>query len=200
MKFLFIFLIAVQGYVHCSAQASKSAHNATAVLLNKTAQEIFIRANGSPDTLNRIGMLLDSAIKLDNNYYDAWYNKLCFQCHKERYEDGLKTVRKMKKLFPAKTDPYLYCGVLEYVTGHKKEATASFNTLLKMFSESKRKDSKPVIMWKAISLILVDRPGEGKTILQSLYNAEADGYTKSYIAYYINSSKDEIIKDKIPGR
>ena len=45
----------------------------------------------------------------------------------------------------------------------------------------------------------MDKEREGKQILTDIYNKEADDLTKSYIGFYVNSKKEEIIADMIPG-
>ncbi|MCD6011443.1 MAG: hypothetical protein K0Q79_1305 [Flavipsychrobacter sp.] len=170
-----------------------------------TATARYIRSGGEPKKLQEVLSAINGIIKKDSLYFEAWVNKLHVECQLNRFDVGLKTVRAMNRLFPNEADAMLLGGVMEYHTGHKKEASYCFNRLLSLDNtilKGHEKDPNYKGVWinKGMVLILLDRAAEGKAILQKIYDAEKDPYTQSYIGFYIMKSKDEIIADKLPGQ
>lgn len=203
MRHLF-FLICFLGTVVCFGQGKHKVSPALKVKMD-TAAARYVRAMGDPKALAQILSLIDGVIKKDSLYYDAWVNKLHIECQLNKYPTGLKTVRTMNRLFPHEADAMMLGGVMEYHMGNKIEASYYFNRLLSLdntFLKGHEKDPKYKAVWinKGIVLILLDRTAEGKAILQKIYDAEPDPYVQSYIGFYIQKSKDEIIADKVPGK
>jgi len=205
MKYLLIFLLSMSCFADCVAQAAQHAPNPKAKLLEDSAIHIFTKAAGDTSVNNKVIRLLEMAVKIDNNYYEGWVNLMTFQCRINLFEDGLKTVKKMEHIFPDQSDVLFNCGILEYATRRDKDAMATFTKLLKIFNavpsiNTKSQNYKAMLISKGVTLILLDKPTEGKNLLKKLYQEETDGYVKSYIAFYVNSSKEQIIADKIPGK
>lgn len=170
-----------------------------------TASARYIRSGAEPKKLQEVLTFIIGIIKKDSLYYDAWVNKLHVECQLNRFDVGLQTARTICRLFPNEPDALMVGGVMEYHTGHKKEAGYNFNKLLSLDNtilKGHEKDPNYKGVWinKGIVLILLDRSAEGKAILQKVYDAEKDPYVQSYLGFYIQKSKDEIIADKVPGR
>jgi hypothetical protein len=53
---------------------------------------------------------------------------------------------------------------------------------------------------KGKALILANRIVEGKALLRKIHDADSNPFNKSYLAFYINSSREEIILDMVPGK
>lgn len=169
-----------------------------------TAAAMYARSAGNPANIKKVITVLDAAIKADNNYYDAWINKMTLQCQLGKYTDALGTLHKMEKVFPGSDDVLFIIGILQYKTNQKPAAAATFSKLLAHYNATIEKKTneavkKQAIINKGIVLILLDKASEGKAILNTLYLQEKDPYTKSYMAFYINSSKEAIIEDRVPG-
>jgi len=174
--------------------------------LEDSAINIYTKSHGAPENNEKVRKLLDAALQQDPKYYEGWANKLSFQCRLDQFDNGLITAKKMTLLFPEQADAFFNYGVLQYITGHEKDANISFGQVLTIYNNILEKNKnnpsayKSILTQKGIILLLLDRTNEGKRILGKLYREEKDEYVKSYIAYYFNSTKDDIIKDRVPGK
>ncbi len=205
LKYVVLFLICVSGFAPGNAQTKKHVTNPKAKQLNDQALKLYTTAGDKPDSLARINRMFDEAIKIDSYYYEGWSNKLSFQCHFDHFAEGLKTVKKMMRLFPKADEVDMFYGVLEYKTGHKAEAAAVFNKLLKKYNSllennKDNKNTKGLLFNKGVMLVLADKDAQGKALLRKIYEEEKDPMVKSNIAFYANSTKEQIIDDKIPGK
>ncbi len=205
MKRLLLVTISILFYINSNAQISKNGSPA-AKKLNDSAIKIFMRSNDSPDSMVKEMHLLELALKIDSNYFDGWMAKMNLEGHFNKFDNALKTAQRMMKMFPDEPEPFLMAGILQYTLGKKTEASATFNKTLKLYNTLLSKIKSPAKAVQAfkirrgITLILMDKEREGKQILTDIYNKEADDLTKSYIGFYVNSKKEEIIADMIPGK
>jgi tetratricopeptide (TPR) repeat protein len=205
MKFIFVLLISLPFFNNCDAQFHKQKPLPAARKLHDSALKIYTDAKGDPACVPKVGALLDASVKTDKYYWESWVDKLNFECHFDKFAKGLKTTEQMVKIFPNDADVYFYAGILQYKNNKSKEAHVSFEKLLTIYNsdlqdKNKVKYYKAININKGIALILLDRPAEGKRILQKLYDAEGDDVVKSFLGFYINSSKQELIDDKVPGK
>lgn len=173
--------------------------------LEDSAIHLFTKSGGAPEFNPAVTKLLQQAVAIDPKYSEGWHNLLDFQCRTDHMAEGLKTAKKITELFPGQLDALLSYGVLQYVNNLQPASRATFEKLLKQYELLlvKEKDSKirrGLMTQKGIALILADRSDEGKKLLRQLHSDETDDYMKSFLAFYINSTKDAIIKDKIPGK
>lgn len=205
MKQLFIILICFFITNYSSAQHAKHTPKPKAKALNDSAASKYRRALGDTAKMKEVISLLDAAIRADNNYYEAWNNKLSMQGQMEQFEDAYKTAKAMEHVFPKEEEVQFHLAILAYVTKRNKEAMATWNKLLDHYNALLEKNknnanTKGLLYNKGIVLILLDKQNEGKAILNKLYKEEKDPYVQSSIAFYINSSREQIINDKIPGK
>lgn len=189
----------------CAGQTKPYVPKPKAKLLEDSAIHLFTKSGGAPEMNPRVLKLLEQAVATDPKYSEGWHNLMDFQCRTDHMADGLKTAKKITDLFPGQLDALLSYGVLQYVNGMQPASRITFEKLLKQYESllAKEKDKKirrGLMTQKGIALILVDRPDEGKKLLRQLHGDETDDYMKSFLAFYINSNKDAIIKDKIPGK
>lgn len=204
MKGLFLFTLCLVFFINANAQISKKGTPA-AKKLNDSAINIYMRSNDSPDSMAKELRLLELALKIDSNYFDGYMSKMNLEGHYNKLDNALKTAQKMMRIFPDEPEPFLMAGLLQYTLGKKTEATATFNKTLKIYNSLLVKIKSPAKVVQAfkirrgITMILLDKEREGKQILTDIYNKEADDLTKSYIGFYVNSKKDEIIADMLPG-
>lgn len=202
MRYLLLFIVFCIS-TECFAQTHQPLPAAKKKL--DEAAALYIRSNGHPDSIKKIMPLVDAAIKADNKYYDAWMNKVILQCQPGDYTSALATLKKMEAIFPTIDEVWFITGILQYKSGQPAVAKTTFNKLMLRYDKTIAKDKngtagKQAQINKGISLILLDRDREGKAILNKLYREEKDPVTKSYMAFYINSSKEEIINDRVPGQ
>jgi tetratricopeptide (TPR) repeat protein len=205
MKYIFIIILSFFTFTQGYAQPHVDHALPAARRLNDSAMRVFTRANGNKQYNPQIARLFEAAIKLDSTYYQVLVNKMSFESHFDQFEKALKTALRMKRIFPKEPDVYYYCGLLQLKTKRKAEGMASFNKLLAIYNADlkdykKQQYYKAIMINKGIVLIMLDRLAEGKNILLQVHNSEQDDVLKSYLAFYINSSKEEIIEDKLPGK
>ncbi len=204
MKGLFLLVINILFFINAGAQINKNG-DPRAKKLNDSAVKIFMRSDGSPDSMVKEMRLLEMALKIDSNYFDGWMSKMNLEGHYNKLDNALKTAQRMMKIFPDEPEPFLMAGLLQYALGKKAEANATFNKTLKLYNgllvkiKSPAKAVQAFKIRRGITLILMDKEREGKQILTDIYNKEADDLTKSYIGFYVNSKKEEIIADMLPG-
>ena len=204
MKYLFIaaIFLAIQT---SQAQSVFHAPKAEAIRLNDSAINKNIRSGSNPDSLPAIIALLERSIKADSYYYSAWTNLMGFQCQAGHFTTALTTAKRIVRIFPNKADVLFFYGALQYKTGHKKDATATFNKLLKLYGstdtlKTNHNDMQTADFNKGIVLILLDKKDEGKKLLQKLADQENDKAVKHYIATYASMSKEQILSEMIPGK
>lgn len=205
MKNLLLFFLCILWAFSCGAQAKPYKPNPKAKKLEDSAIHVFTTSDGSKGSYTRVNNLLDAALKADPKWYEGWSNLLAFLGRTDQFEKCLVTAKKMVQLFPKEPDALFNCGIMQYKTGHPADAMICFAKLLKFYNDLLAKDPKnphynDLLTQKGIVLILMDRDKEGKTILRRLYTDETDPYKKSFIAFYVNKSKNEIIEDKVPGK
>jgi tetratricopeptide (TPR) repeat protein len=186
-------------------QASKHRPDPVAKSYLDSATAKYNRSGGDIVLLKEVGDLVDKAIKKDSLFMDAWVNKITLQNQLGQKDAALKTTRKMVRVFPNEVDALYISGIMEYHTAHKKEALVSLNKLLKIDNSILGKNEndpkfKGVLINKGIVLLLLDREGEGRMLLERIFDAEQDPYVKSYIGFYVNSTKEQIIEDRVPGK
>jgi len=160
---------------------------------------------GDRTKLQPILKLLDAAIKTDSGYYEAWNNKLSLLGQLDQFENEYKSLKTMTRLFPGTEDVQFNLGILEYKTNRSKDAIATFTGLLNHYNMLLEKNknngnTRGLLYYKGIVLILLNRESEGKAILTNLFTSENNQYTKSQIGFYVNSSRQEIIEDRVPGK
>jgi tetratricopeptide (TPR) repeat protein len=205
MKYALTLLSCLLTVNYCLAQHATHTPSPKAKALNDSAASRYAKCNGDPDKIKDVIPMLDAAIKVDSYYFEAWNNKVALQGQLDQYENAYKTLRTMEHLFPKKEEVQFELAILEYVTKRTKEANATWGKLLDHYNALLVKNpnngnTKGLLYNKGITLILLDKANEGKAILNKLYNDEKDYYVKSSIAFYINSTKEQIIADKIPGK
>jgi tetratricopeptide (TPR) repeat protein len=204
MKHFIICSLSVFAFFHSSGQTSyKPASQAKQ--LNDDAINKYVKYSASPDSVASVIRLLNEAIAIDNNYYTAWANKLEFECGLKSYDNALATAKKMEQLFPDETAIPFLKGLLQYKTGHKQDATATFGKLLQQYNAalSINKNGENIyndLVSKALVLMLLDRPEEAKDILKNLTDAERDPTVKKHLAAYMNTPKDKLVTDLIASR
>jgi len=205
MKQLFLLLYLFIATHYTAAGEVKHKPNPKAKALNDSAAKKYQETTGDIAKLQKIFPLLDAAIKIDSYYYEAWNNRLALQGQLDQFENEFQALKTMSRLFPFEEDVQFSLGILEYKTGRNKEALATFNKLLdhynKLLERNKNNtNTRGLLYYKGIVLILIDKVGEGKAIMTKLFNEEQDPWKKSGIGFYINSSRQEIINDRIPGK
>ncbi len=205
MKYAILFLFVLSCALHTIAQPVKYKVNPKAKRLDDSAIKMFTTCGEMADCYKKINYLLDEAVKIDSKWYEGWANLISYLGRTDQYEKCLVASKKLVQYYPEVPEAIFNCGILQYKTKHPADAMASFNKLLRIYDNLLQKkpiipNYKDVLTQKGITLLLLDKDFEGKNILRDIYNNESEPYKKSYIAFYINKSKAEIIDDRIPGK
>jgi len=199
MKCRLIFFFAMMAYVQSKAQYSHMP-NPVAKQLNDKAVGKYIKYNAFPDSVVAAIALLDKAISADSFYYNAWTNKLGYECQLKRYDEAIQTAGNIFRIFPKMNDILFFRGILQFKTRHDNDAIATFEQLIKIYDNKKNsEDLKTDVINKAIAMKLIGKTEEGNQILKKLAEAEHDPAIKSYIESYITDSKEKIIEQMVPG-
>jgi tetratricopeptide (TPR) repeat protein len=204
MKKITLYLACILWAAISQAQPKPYKPNPKAKKLEDSAIHLFQSYDGQPKSTQRIESLLQGALKTDPKWYEGWANLLSFQGRTEQLDKCYATAQKMAQQFPQEPDALLNLGVMQHKMGHKPEAIKTFEKLVKILSGELAKNSKDphyndLLTQKGIALILANKVEAGKALLNQLYQSEQDSYKKSYIAFYVNKSREEIIEDRVPG-
>ena len=171
--------------------------------LNDRAVTTYTKFNTNADSVMAAIALLGKAVAADSLYYNAWTNKLGYECQLKHFDEAIKTAQNITRIFPDMHDLLFFMGILQFKTHHDKQAVATFEQLVAIYNRPAKKmnnqDLKTDVINKAIALKLIGKTEEGNSILVKLANDERDPAIKKYIASYINYSKEQIIELMVPG-
>jgi tetratricopeptide (TPR) repeat protein len=173
--------------------------------LEDSAIQLFTQSYDNKDTLAKVKKLLDLIIKKEPKYYGGWADLLTFLGRIGQHDQCIALAKKITQQFPNEPDGFVNYGVLLYTSGNAKESAGPFARALKLYENMLQKNKKSpiynsILTQKAILLILNNNAPEGKKILRIIHDQETDPYKKSYLAFYINSDKETIINDRVPGK
>ena len=172
-----------------------------AVRLNNQAIGLMMTSRGNKDGSLKAIVLLDSATKIDSNYFRAYYNKLMFMNELGLYEKAVQTVNNLIRINPYAQDLYLTGGMLYEKTKDSVMANSYFkkslsicNSVLDTINEN-NKSYYLLTMDKAINIILLGDSANGNHMLTQLYNKQNDDAYKQLLVPYINKGRREIIEE-----
>jgi tetratricopeptide (TPR) repeat protein len=145
--------------------------------------------------------LLDKAIRIDSNYFRAYYNKLNFQTSVKPIdkEKVIVTLRKLCWLRPDEPEYAMQLG-MRYLkstdtipsTFYLQEAVARFDRILDTTRAADRAHDMLVIN-KAASLILLGNERAGQKILATLYATTKDDMIRELAGTEMNKSRKEVL-------
>ncbi len=145
-------------------------------------------------------LLLDEAIKIDSNYFTAYWNKLVLQHQLKQYNRAIETGKQILKLNKA---PYFYFLIATFyyrlgdttsANNYFKETLKRCDTLLGTMSKKNRSSYEVVVMNKGVSLIFLGQQEEGNKILKQYYDSQTDTIYKISTGVFMNKTKEEILK------
>lgn len=202
MKSLVTLIVCIAAFIHCKAQA-EHIPDPKAKALNDKAVGKYLKYNSNPDSVLAAVRLLDKAVEIDSFYYNAWTNKLGYECQLRRFEEAMNTTGNITRIFPKSNDILFFRGILQFKFRHDREAIATFEKLVKIYDKEPNKnysndDLKTDLINKAIALKLIGKTDEGNEILRKLADKEHDPAVKKYIMSYISDSKETIINNMVP--
>jgi tetratricopeptide (TPR) repeat protein len=200
-KTLILTLLPVIIAVGCSHSQGKI--NPEAIKLNNDAMALhsnpIYRKDGRNKLLNDAIMLLDSATKIDTNYYVAYYNKLGFQYQLKQYAGALKTAKQMIRLRPRNIDILATMGMLSEQSGDTISSKAYYKKGLSMYNQildtmdTKNSHYSQFEVQKASFLILLNKQAEANTIFKMLSEREKNPDLKQKYLNLISTKKTIIV-------
>lgn len=199
----FIIVVLIVGLYSCAEKSAKYKPDAAAVKLNNQAISLvsFIK---NPDSSRKAIQLLDSATKIDSNYFLGYFNKLMFFSQLNLNDEGLRTLNKLIVLRPNSHDLYMMSGLWYEKIGHSDSSQGYFekslsicNTVLDTMGK-KNKDYTMLVENKAINLIMLGDSVGANILLKNLLDFVPDdpkfgNVEKEYINSLIGKSKRELL-------
>jgi tetratricopeptide (TPR) repeat protein len=171
--------------------------NPDAIRLNDSAVAM-IHSSYAEDYQKAI-LLLDQAIKIDSNYFNAYYNELTFYCQLRQYDNAIQAAKQILRIRPNSPDYYGTIGGLYYRMGDTIKANEYFKDGLVLYDKmldtmnTKNNYYDQLIINKATVLILIGDQTKGNMILKRLYDGETDQKYKEIIEMVMNKSRQEIL-------
>ena len=197
-KLIFIFLFPI--YCSCGQKVHHKV-DPLAVRLNDQAIGLMMTSSGNKDSSIKAIVLLDSATKIDSNYFQGYYNKLILVNEQHMYDKGIQTVNHLIRINPNANELYLTAGMLHVKTKDSAMANTYFkkslsicNSVLDTMNES-NKSYFILTMNKAIDIILLGDSTKGNHMLTQLYNKQNDDAYKQLLVPFLNKGKREIIEE-----
>jgi tetratricopeptide (TPR) repeat protein len=158
----------------------------------------------NPDSSKKAIELLDSATKIDSNYFLGHYNKLMFLSQLNRNDESLRTLKRLIVLRPNAHDLYLMGGIWHEKIGNSDSSHKYFEKSLSICNSvldtmnKKNKDYVMLMQNKAINLIMLDDSLKANILLKNLIDFMPDdpkfgNVEKEYIHSLMGKSKIEML-------
>jgi tetratricopeptide (TPR) repeat protein len=170
------------------------------VPLDTTKDKYF--TTDSAAVYKRLMSLLDQALKIDSNYWVAYWSKFSYQSQWKKHVEAVKTGEKLLKFFPnesmiklAVAEQYDDIGDTTVAKKYYNEVLTVFNKALDTMSINNR--NRSLIEWqKADVLILLHQSENVQSFLKKLYDKETDDLNKRTIKAMMNRTRAEILSGK----
>ena len=200
-----LILLLLFGFAACTQQPKKYVPNKKAIQLEGSAIQLMkvYSSDRIPQDSNyqKAIRLLNEAIKIDSNYYNAYSSKLSLQWMLKQYDNALATAKHLKNLRPNSPDSYVTVGLLyeklnDTISSYKyfNTAISKYDTILDTMS-IKNKMYDVLLMNKGIDLILAGQQIKGNEILKQLYKKSNDDLYKEMIVPFVNKSRKEVFEN-----
>jgi len=201
---LYFFLLTLCACGQRDGETKKHTIDSKAKQLNDSAVAL-IRSMNDEDSRKAI-LLLDEAIKIDSNYFTAYWNKFSLQSQLKQYDNAIVTGKQILNL--NKNTPYydFIIATLYYRKGDTSSANNYFRKTLALcdlvldtINFKNRAAYEVVIMNKGVSLIFLGQQEKGNEILKQFYDSQTDTTYKTWTAAFMNKTKEQIL-DVLSGQ
>ncbi len=201
MRVFFITLF-VFSSILCHGQHQHEVPN-EAKTLYKIAHDDYAPTASTSDRMSEVIKLLDKAIAIDSQYYEAWAAKLGYQCQLHWFELAIATTADITRIFPHETSLLFFKGILQFRMDHEVAATSTFRNLLERYDTMPEppagsSEQKTYLINKGLTIRMLGGVVDGNKILETLAANEPDAAEKKYILAYIKASREEIVKMMTP--
>lgn len=171
---------------------------ANPVALNNQAMKLvpFI---SNADSSKKALLLLDSATKIDSNYFSGHFNKLMFLDNLKQYDRVIATINNLIRIKPFANDLYLM-GALQYekkgdtITSKEyyQKSLAICNKVLDTMSVA-NKDYEMLLGNKGINEVMLEKQIKSNETFRKLYNIQTDSFSKTMTLKIMNKSRREVL-------
>jgi tetratricopeptide (TPR) repeat protein len=198
-------LVFVMYCLSCKPSHSQKKINPEARKLNDSAvgSRFSVKYNNPNQALEHSINLLNQAIKLDSNYFTAYWNKFVFKGDLKQYNKAILTGKQMMGLRPQNASIKFIVGETYEKMGdtitsaeYYRSSLSMLNNILDTIKVSDNKNYKSTMVNKAIVLILLNQPEKGYSILKDLYNKENSENYKSTLQTFMNFTRRDFIYGK----
>lgn len=186
----------------CGKSHAQKKINPEARKLNDSAvgSRFSLKYNNPNQALEHSINLLNQAIKLDSNYFTAYWNKFAFQGDLKQYNKAILTGKQMIGLRPQNASLKFIVGETYEKMGdtitsaeYYRSSLSMLNNILDTIKVSDNKNYKSTVVNKAIVLILLNQPEKGHNILRELYAKEANESYKQMLQMFISFTKHDVM-------
>ena len=156
----------------------------------------------SEGTYKKLMSLLDQALKIDSNYWVAYWSKFSYQSQWKKYTESVVTGEKLLSFFP--NEPMIKLALGEQYDGLKDTVAAKkyYNDALAIFNKEldtmnfNNRNRRSTELDKAEVLILLNQNKNAQTFLKELYDKETDDLNKRTIKATMKRTREEILTSK----
>lgn len=152
----------------CNAQEKKTIYNPIAIELNNRASGYMVVQKYDSALL-----YLDSAIKVDKDYYIAFGNKSSVYCALKDYKNSLEETKQLLTIKPELAESWVIGGMLCEKLGDTLNALIYYKRSIELFNgrianPNKKQDLEANRINGAFSLILIGQERQGRDELKKL--------------------------------
>ncbi|HEU5166634.1 MAG TPA: hypothetical protein VFU29_13885 [Chitinophagaceae bacterium] len=195
---ILILLLTLAACGQKSNETKKHIVNAKAKQLNDSAMTLIRYMKD--DSSQKAILLLDEAIKIDSNYFIAYWNKLSLQSQLKQYDKAIATGKEILKLNKSPYYNFLIAtfyyrlGDTTSANNYFKKTLTMCDTVLDTMSTKNKATYEVVVMNKGVSLIFLGHEEEGNKILKQFYDNQTDTAYRVWTGAFMNKTKEEILK------
>ena len=197
IKFILIFLSIT--FCSCGQKNTKDKVDQAAVKFNNSAMAM-VKYLKNADSSQKAVELLDSATRLDTNYYLGYFNKLMFLNSLKQYDKAILTTQNLIRLRPDAHDLYIIGGVFCEKNYDTISSKKYFQKSLEIFDfvldtmSFKYNDYEMIMTNKAVNLIMLNRNAEANALLKKLGETQSDGTMKKITLSLMGLNKNQLIE------
>jgi len=202
MKFRILILVLAIGFFSCKSPDEKKRIDPEAIRLNNAAISSLGKAADVNEELLAAIDTLDQAIKKDDKYLAAYYNKFTFQKQLKRYSDAISTGKQMVVLSPNNAELKVELGEVYAKTGDTVKAMQSFKSGMAIYNkvlDTMRTTNdwyKTLKMESAVNMIILGQQQKGQAILNELFTNERDRNMKHLYQQMTTLTRDDLLNGK----
>ncbi len=154
----------------------------------------------NPDSCKQALLYLDSAIAIDNNCFQCYYNKLMFLYSLKQFDKALETINECIRINPLAHDLYTTGGILYEKIGDTISSKKYFQKSLTIVNPVldtmavQNMNYEMLATNKAINLIMLGDNKTGNDLLKAIADRQQEPELKEMILSFMNKSKKELIE------